>query len=88
MGTNNSFGGMLMQPESKPSDELLERYEKNFGAAGRRRGFIILTIATIFILGAIIGITRSMSYVGGLNSQIHDAFDLSDKRQEQAPPTE
>jgi len=26
-----------MQPESKPSAELLERYEKNFGAAGRRR---------------------------------------------------
>jgi len=77
-----------MQPESKPSAEMLERYEKNFGAAGRRRGIIIMTIATIFILGAIIGITRSMSYVGGLNSQIHHAFDVSDKSQEQAAPAE
>jgi hypothetical protein len=79
-----------MQPESKPSAELLERYEKNFGAAGRRRGIIVMAIAVIIILGAIIGITRSMSYVGGLNSQVYDAFDagkdkVEDKVEEKAP---
>jgi hypothetical protein len=75
-----------MQPESKPSAELIERYEKNFGAAGRRRGIIVMSVAVIIILGAIIGITRSMSYVGGLNSQVYDAFDTSkDKGEEQAP---
>jgi hypothetical protein len=74
-----------MQPESKPSAELLERYEKNFGAAGRRRGMIVMGVAVIIILGAIIGITRSMSYVGGLNSQVYDAFDTSkDKGEEKA----
>jgi hypothetical protein len=74
-----------MQPESKPSAELLERYEKNFGAASRRRGMIVMGVAVIIILGAIIGITRSMSYVGGLNSQVYDAFDTSkDKGEEKA----
>lgn len=67
-----------MQPESKPSAELNDdRYEKHFGAAGRRRGLIAMGLAVIIILGAIIGITRSMSYVGGLNSQVYDAFDTS-----------
>ena len=67
-----------MQPESKPSAELNDdRYEKHFGAAGRRRGMIIMGVAVIIIVGAIIGITRSMSYVGGLNSHVYDAFDAS-----------
>lgn len=74
-----------MQPESKPSAELLERYEKNFGAAGRRRGMIIMGVAAIIILGVIIGITRSMSYVGGLNSQVYEAFDANSKSEEKAP---
>lgn len=75
-----------MQPESKPSAELMDRYEKNFGAAGRRRGMIVMGVAVILILGAIIGITRSMSYVGGLNSQVYDAFDAGkEKGEEQAP---
>lgn len=74
-----------MQPESKPSAELLERYEKNFGAAGRRRGMIVMGVAVIIILGAIIGITRSMSYVGGLNSQVYDAFDTSKDKGEEKP---
>ncbi|HYX32120.1 MAG: hypothetical protein M3Q07_01235 [Pseudobdellovibrionaceae bacterium] len=68
-----------MQPESKDSAELIDRYEKNFGAAGRRRGMIAMGVAVIIILGAIIGITRSMSYVGGLNSQVYDAFEANDK---------
>ncbi len=75
-----------MQPESKASADMIERYEKNFGAAGRRRGMIIMAVAAIIILGAIIGITRSMSYVGGLNSQVYDAFDADkEKSGEQAP---
>lgn len=75
-----------MQPESKASADMIERYEKNFGAAGRRRGMIIMAVAAIIILGAIIGITRSMSYVGGLNSQVYDAFDAGkEKSGEQAP---
>ncbi len=74
-----------MQPESKASADMIERYEKNFGAAGRRRGMIIMAVAAIIILGAIIGITRSMSYVGGLNSQVYDAFDADkEKSGEQA----
>lgn len=72
-----------MQPESKPSAELLERYEKNFGAAGRRRGIIVMGVAVIIILGAVIAITRSMSYVGGMNSQVYDAFDTSKEKSEE-----
>jgi hypothetical protein len=74
-----------MQPESKDSAELMDRYEKNFGAAGRRRGMIAMGLAVIIILGAIIGITRSMSYVGGLNSQVYDAFEATGKSEKKAP---
>jgi hypothetical protein len=70
-------------PESKPSAEILDRYEKNFGAAGRRRSMIIMGVAAFIILAAIIGITRSMSYVGGLNSQVYDAFDTSSEKGEE-----
>jgi hypothetical protein len=75
-----------MQPESKPSAEIIDRYEKNFGAAGRRRGMIVMGVAAIIILGAIIGITRSMSYVGGLNSQVYDAFDADKEKGEAEAP--
>ena len=44
-----------MQPESKTSADLIERYEKNFGAAGRRRGMIIMGVAVITILAVVIG---------------------------------
>lgn len=75
-----------MQPESKPSADMIDRYEKNFGAAGRRRGMIVMGVAAIIILGAIIGITRSMSYVGGLNSQVYDAFDAGKEKGEAEAP--
>jgi hypothetical protein len=68
-----------MQPESKTSAELLERYEKNFGAAGRRRGIILLGIAGLLLI-IVIGIfASSMSYVGNLNAHIYSAFDTKDQ---------
>lgn len=74
-----------MQPESKTSADLIERYEKNFGAAGRRRGMIIMGVAVIIILAVVIGFTRSMSYVGGLNAHVYDVFDAKDKPEQKAP---
>jgi hypothetical protein len=44
---------------------------------------IVMGVAVIIILGAIIGITKSMSYVGGLNSQVYDAFDTSKEKSEE-----
>jgi hypothetical protein len=77
-GPTTFLGGKHMQPESKSSAELIERYEKNFGAAGRRRGMIIMGVAVIMILAIIIGFTRSMSYLGGLNAHVYDVFDAKD----------
>lgn len=72
-----------MQPESKISAEL---YEKNFGAAGRRRGLIIMAVAVIVMILVVVGFTRSMSYVGSMNAQVYDVFDAkSDKLQKEQP---
>ncbi len=77
-----------MQPESKTSAELIERYEKNFGAAGRRRSIIIMTCAVFLIIAVIGGFMKSMSYVGGLNAHVYGVFDAKDKTSETAPKTE
>ena len=67
-----------MQTETKSAAEVLERYEKNFGAAGRRRKMIVMAVALLIILGIVAAFTRSMSYVGGLNAHIYDVFDSKD----------
>jgi hypothetical protein len=77
---------MLMQPESKASADLIERYEKNFGAAGRRRGMIIMGVAVVIILAVIVGFTRSMSTLGGLNAHVYDVFDAKDKGESEKAP--
>jgi hypothetical protein len=73
-----------MQPESKSSAEILERYEKNFGAAGRRRAIILTGLAVVLIVAVIAGFTRSMSSLGGLNAHVYDVFDAKEKG-EKAP---
>ncbi len=74
-----------MQPESKTSAELIERYEKSFGAASRKRGMIVIGTALLLLIIVIVGFTSSMSYIGGLNAHVYEAFDAKEKTTEAAP---
>ena len=72
-----------MPTETKTSAELIDRYEKNFGAAGRRRKLLFLGISGILLLVIVGFFATSMSYVGNLNAHIYEAFESKD--QEKAP---
>lgn len=75
-----------MQPENKTSDELIDRYEKSFGAAGRRRSLIIIGLAGLLFVVVIGAFAGSMSYIGKLNAHVYNVFDAPDSSKDKAKP--
>lgn len=76
-----------MDSEDKTSGELIDSYEKNFGAAGRRRVKILFGIAGLLLVIIVVGFASTMSYVGSLNSHVYHAFGTQDQNEKNSQAT-